>query len=39
MKIILMFCFDQDIRKIYQHARCLEVSTVACPDGVVLNGG
>ena len=37
--IVGMFVFNADIQNIYQHARCLEVSTVACPDGVVLNGG
>ena len=30
---------NPDIRKISQHSQCIEVSSVPCPEGVVLGGG
>jgi len=43
---IILFClligmtkFNTDIRKIYQHSRCIENLSVPCPDGIVLGGG
>ncbi len=34
-----MYKFNPDIRKISQHSQCIEVSSVPCPDGIVLGGG
>ena len=34
-----MFKLNPDIRKIFQHLKCIEVSSVPCPDGIVLGGG
>ena len=34
-----MYKLNPDIRKISQHSQCLEVSSVPCPDGIVLGGG
>ena len=30
---------NSDLKKIYQHSKCLESSSIACPKDVVLNGG
>lgn len=30
---------NPDIRKIYQHSRCIENLNIACPDGIILGGG
>ena len=37
--LIGMCKLNPDIRKIYQHSKCIEVSSVPCPDGIVLGGG
>ena len=38
--LLLGMCkLDPDIRKIFQHSKCIEVSSVPCPDGIVLGGG
>ncbi len=34
-----MFKFNPDIKKIFQHLKCIEVSSVPCPEGIVLGGG
>ncbi len=34
-----MYELNPDIRKISQHSQCIEVSSVPCPDGIVLGGG
>lgn len=34
-----MYKLNPDIRKISQHSQCIEVSSVPCPDGIVLGGG
>ena len=36
---VLMFKLNPDIQKIFQHSQCIEVSSVPCPDGIVLGGG
>lgn len=36
---IVMYKLNPDIRKISQHSQCIEVSSVPCPDGIVLGGG
>lgn len=36
---VLMFKLNPDIQKIFQHLQCIEVSSVLCPDGIVLQGG
>lgn len=36
---VLMFKLNPDIQKIFQHLQCIEVSSVPCPDGIVLQGG
>ena len=36
---VLMFKLNPDIQKIFQHLKCIEVSSVSCPDGIVLGGG
>lgn len=37
--IYFMFNFDTNIKKMYEHSKCLEVSSVSCPEGVTLKGG
>ena len=37
--LIGMYKLNPDIQKITQHLKCLEVSSVPCPDGIVLGGG
>lgn len=37
--LIGMCKLNPDIRKISQHSQCIEVSSVPCPDGIVLGGG
>ena len=37
--LVGMCKLNPDIRKISQHSQCIEVSTVPCPDGIVLGGG
>ena len=38
--IIVMFIFlNPDLKKIYQHSKCLEDASYPCPSGVVLKGG
>ena len=37
--LIGMCKLNPDIRKISQHSKCIEVSSVPCPDGIVLGGG
>ena len=38
--LLLGMCkLDPDIRKIFQHSRCIENLNIACPDGIVLGGG
>lgn len=34
-----MFKLNPDIQKIFQYSQCIEVSSVHCPDGIVLQGG
>lgn len=34
-----MYKFNPDIQKIFQYSQCIEVSSVPCPDGIVLGGG
>ena len=37
--LVGMCKLNPDIRKIYQYSKCIEVSSVHCPDGIVLGGG
>ncbi len=37
--IIATVYFSPDLKKIYQHGKCLEVSDYPCPKGVILKGG
>ena len=37
--LVGMCKFNPDIRKIEQHSQCIEVSSVPCPEGIVLGGG
>ena len=37
--LIGMCKLNPDIRKISQHSQCIEISSVPCPDGIVLGGG
>lgn len=37
--LIGMYKLSPDIQRISQHSQCIEVSSVPCPDGVVLGGG
>lgn len=37
--LVGMCKLNPDIKKILQHSQCIEVSTVSCPDGIVLGGG
>ena len=37
--LVGMCKLNPDIRKISQHSQCIEVSSVPCPDGIVLGGG
>jgi len=37
--LIGMYKFNPDIRKISQHSQCIEVSSIPCPEGIVLGGG
>ena len=37
--LIGMYRFNPDIQKISQHSQCIEVSSVPCPDGIILGGG
>ncbi len=30
---------NPDIKKIFQHSRCIQSLSVPCPDGIVLGGG
>ncbi len=37
--IYFMFNFNEDIKKVYGHSKCLEISDYSCPKGVILKGG
>ena len=37
--LVGMCKLDPDIRKMFQYSQCIEVSSVPCPDGIVLGGG
>ncbi len=37
--IIALVWFNADLKKIYQHSKCLENASYPCPSGVVLKGG
>lgn len=38
--LLLGMCkLDPNIRKMFQYSHCIEVSSVPCPDGIVLGGG
>ncbi len=39
MMIYIMFNFNEDIKRMFEHSKCLEVYDYICPKGVILKGG
>ena len=37
--IVGLIYFNPDLKKMYQHSKCIEDVTYACPRGIILKGG